>query len=422
MLKMTNLFRVLCGLILAGSACSCALMSADIKKGEIDEVDASMADATINLSKYDDVLEMFGDMLWAYYVPQTRLNATPIENRTTSKRVPENVTQMTVTSLAKMGDRILYMDYNKDELAIDLALGTNTMERIAPELTIRGGITEFDLKIEKEKELKAEYETPHHGKDLEFEADFGSEAYASTMAMDFQLKDYQSQSIIPNVNAANKIDMFKNVKSGGFGMTYAANGFRLGARTQKEQGFHVGVRMLVELSTMEVLGEYFMVPYWRCIPNAKPDMRVIERFKRSLRGHPDPIGLLKRLAYAHGLGVDPFTDEITVQDKAEFAAAQRRLGLAAGSEDWDELTVALWQTVPVKQGAKRMRNYEDSLEELKEKRRQEAIERARLEAIEAERRAREEAIRQQQLAEEQRQQELQRQKRTIFKLEKENTF
>jgi hypothetical protein len=403
--------------VLGGVLCmasGCMSMKSEVQREEIDAVDNSMSLAEGNITRYDDALKRLGMLLTAHACDTVRVQVRPIENRTASKKVPADVTQMTITALNKIGPQVQIIDYDKDQLGIDLAIGTHTMERIAPDLAVRGAITEFDKKVEKERGLEAGIDASIDSRDLDSDASYDTSAEAVTMATDYQLLNYTTQTLLPGVQAVNRIDFFKAEKGGEFGINYDGSGLNFKAKVTKSQGMHSALRLLVELSIAEVLGEYYKIPYWRVVPGTVPNEAVIDEFRRAVNRRPDRLLLKKRLAYAHGQAVDPFTDSLTAHEETCFDVLRKDLGLAESTPDAEFIT-QMWLRIPVEKGAMRMRDYYEELARVQE---QEAMRQAELQRQRAEEEAR---LQQAQLEQQQRQQETV-QKRTTFKFGKQDTF
>lgn len=334
---------------------SCAGLSSDVNDQDIQGVDDSLSLGSSNITKYDDALYQLGLMLDAYGCDVSSVQVRAIDNRTASKKLPADVTQMTITALNKIGNHLQIIDYDQDQLGIDLAIGTHTMERLVPDLALRGAITEFDKKVEKERNLGLDASGSAAGYDIDADMSYDTSAEGITAAMDFQLLDYKTQTLIPGVQAANRINLFNTSKGGGMGLSFIGSGVNFDAKVKKSQGLHSSLRLLVELSIAEVVGRYSQVPYWRCIPNCPEDSMTIKKYRRALRGNPNQLQVKKMLATAYGKPIDPFSNQVSQQEVVAFDQLKQQLNLPLEVSEIDFIT-QLWLAVPIEQGAENMRN------------------------------------------------------------------
>lgn len=333
-------------------------MKSEVSDREIDRIDNAISLGAGNITKYDDALYSLGQMLDAYGCQTLRIQVREIDNRTASKKLPADVTQMTITALNKIGSHLQIVDYDQDQLGIDLAIGTQTMERIVPDLAMRGAITEFDKKIEKERgmDLGISADTFGINADADADANYDTSAEGITAAMDFQLIDYKTQTLIPGIQAANRINLYNASKGGGLSLSFAGSGADFSAQVKKTQGVHASLRLLVELSIAELIGKYNMVPYWRCMPNTEADRAAIKEYTCRIASAPNRGQIMKMLALAHGCAVDPFSSQVSGAEAEVLTNLRHQLNLPADASEVDFIT-ALWLTVPIEKGAANMQNF-----------------------------------------------------------------
>lgn len=342
------------GILLTVFAC----VGANVSKQNIQGIDNEIELGFENITKYNDALYRLGQMLDAYGCPTTLIQVRGIYNRTASQKLPADVSQMSITALNKIGKHLQIVDYDQDQLGIDLAIGTHTMERIVPELALRGAITEFDKKIEKERDLGLDLssKTFGAGTDAGIDGNYDTSAAGTTAAMDFQLIDYKTQTLLPGIQAANRVNLYENSKGGGLRLTFVGSGADLNTKVKRTQGLHASLRLLVELSIAELIGKYSMVPYWRCIPNAEPDPVTVRNYEARVASQQNPLQVMKKLAVAHGYSVDPFSAQLSASEAEAFTQLREQLHVSPTASDADFIT-ALWLSVPIEQGAENMRNY-----------------------------------------------------------------
>jgi len=337
---------------------ACAGMRSEVSDREIDSIDNAISLGSGNITKYDDALYSLGQMLDAYGCQTVRVQVREIDNRTASKKLPGDVTQMTITALNKIGKHLQIIDYDQEQLGIDLAIGIHTMERVVPDLALRGAITEFDKKIEKERGLGLGISADTFGINADADADvnYDTSAAGITAAMDFQLIDYKTQTLISGIQAANRINLYNASKGGGLSLSFAGSGGDFSAKVKKTQGVHASLRLLVELSIAEIVGKYNNVPYWRCMPNVAVDPVAVRDYRRRIAAAPNRLQIIKTLATAHGCPVDLFSEHLSGAEAEALTGLRTKLNVPDAASDIDFIT-ALWLTVPIEQGAENMQNF-----------------------------------------------------------------
>lgn len=333
--------------------------SEDVKK-----VDDSIELPTQNVTKYSDAVSQFENMLIAYNVRPLLVQSRDIKNQTASKKVPEGIDQMVKTALASVGDKVRGVDIDRTELGIDLAVQTNSFRRTVPDVSLRGAITEYDEKFESSRELEVDVLARRHGRDIDGGGSRDSEAEAVTLAVDFQFLDYRTQTTVPKVSAQNRMNIFKDKRGVDFGLAYQGSGFGFNASVKRSQGVHTGIRLLVELSVMEVLGKYYHLPFWRCTASTNVDPSLVEQvrkeYRRSIEAMPGPQAIreMKILLFGSGYDVDPASAQLSQKEFDQIKAAKSAKGLdPMGQNDYDLMT-RLWETMPFdEKTADRMRPY-----------------------------------------------------------------
>jgi hypothetical protein len=387
-----------------------SVSGANIQNKDLQTLDQGMETGQNNITQYDDSLRQLGAMLEAYGCSKTLIQVRGIYNRTASEKLPADVSQLTITALNKIGKLVQVVDYDQDQLGIDLAIGTQTMDRIIPDLALRGAITEFDKKIEKERGVGVDLAADTFGIDSDTGADasYNTSSDGTTTAMDFQLIDYKSQTLIPGVQAANRINVFNTTQGKGAKLSIIGSGAKIDARVKESQGLHASLRLLVELSITELIGKYHKVPYWRCLPNADPDLDMIRSYRNQIAQDGEhAVFILKELALAHGYAMDPLSNQLSEPEMQVLEKMRKNLGLALEISDVDCIT-ELWLTLPLEPESRRMH-------EIRFQRQQEEMAQQQAHAAQ-------EQLAQQQLSEAQAIEAEKHEQRTTFKFGKQDSF
>ncbi len=345
-LQVTGIAAVAGMMSLAGSGCSTVK---DVSAADISKAESKVAGPEQRITRYDSALEQLGNMLQAYNVPAVRVQTKAISNATAGEGVPKDIAQIVSTSLGKIQGPIKLIPYDPTYVFTEKELG-KTLDRTLPDLLVQGAITEFDKDM-LEKKLEAETDLEFGGTRVGASHDRGSSG--GQVALDLQVVAYQTQQIIGGVQTSNKICVMKGESNTSLNLVVEGNGLGVKAGFAKKDGIHAALRLLVEISVLELVGKYCDVPYWRCIEGAPADPKVVEAYRRGLEDDPNATARLKLFAFCHGESVDLQNTELSDAEK-EIAT---RLKVKFGVTNDLDLITQLWLTVPVKEGAQRLKNY-----------------------------------------------------------------
>jgi hypothetical protein len=343
--------------------CSCSVLdwfSGNVSDEEVKDMDKALGKAVQKQTAYDDSLKRFGLMLEAYNIPQVRVQSKLIKNETAEKDLPDSVSGMLSSSVNKIGSIVVYVPYDPNYVINETTTGGD-IKRALPKIVIAGGITEFDKElIEKKRELKTKADVgDNFGSNYSYDGGAGYKAGSgiSRMTIDLQLMDYQTQTYMSGIQTINSINLRKTELGWSVGFFFEGNGFTFDYSLNKKQGKYQALRLLVELSVLEVLGKYFDVPYWQCVEGAPPDARMMARLKEEFEtlNQAQQYSYLKEYLFFHGVpGIERSSG--AVSDK-ELAIIKERMKYF-NCPDYASLFLKLWETVPLEASRKRIRQYQ----------------------------------------------------------------
>jgi hypothetical protein len=226
--------------------------------------------------------------------------------------------------------------------------------KLIPDVVITGGITEFDRGLE----------TRGDGTDIGAEAnptglpgwlpsstigvDYGKAGKTgkARITLDFNLKDFQTLAAIKKMTTTNSMVVNKAMANEEFGITLFGPTFGRKGSVKKVQGRHNVVRLLVQVSMVQMVGKYLMLPYWRLLGDAsEPDKVVMDTLaKRFYQMDPvTQVAKVQELLYVHGYDV-PITgslDAQTVSAAKQFNAAFKPAGQSVDLDTFISLYVNL---------------------------------------------------------------------------------
>lgn len=311
---------------LAGGGCATLGESEKAARELVARKTAESSSPTALVTRYSGALESFGDLLEKYrpsgkvlYV-QTRGigDATGLSHPLVGAELPGDVTEMVRSAINRVGLRVVYVPFQPDYVLAHAQQGSK-IQLTQPDVLITGAITEFDRAIGsagKGANARGVFGGGRGQTDLSW--DRKAATTLSDLSLDLNLIDFSTQTMIPRVQAANTIRVLNQTYENGIDFAIYGNAFGVVSNTRYLQGRHSAIRLLVDLSVLEVLGRHANVPYWRCIPNGKPDQVVMDAIKRSYLKNDTPtkVKWLQNTLKEFGF---PLNASGTLDDKTRLA-------------------------------------------------------------------------------------------------------
>lgn len=308
---------------------------------------------------YQKAITQLGLMTSIYSNERIKMMAKEIVDNTgtsiaSSGEIPRDITEMVKSTLNGIGGNVLYIPYEPEFMQNTAGTGySDYADKILPQVVLSGGITEFDRGLVTK------------GDSLDFDIEIGDEyglnfsdqnkASLASVTLDFNLIDFKTFTGIPRIQAINGIKLNKSTKEDSIGFTIKSATFGAKGEIKKVQGRHAAVRLLVQLSMIQMIGRYQKLPYWRLIPGVESDDVVIDQVLADYYAftRAEQLAKVQELLYLHGYNVIPNgqLDGVTQAALQQFA---QKFGLA-GSEVNQDLYLALYENVPITASARQLR-------------------------------------------------------------------
>lgn len=244
-----------------------------------------------NYTSYTTALGELGLMTEIYATPYLKIQCIPVGDNTgaslaTGAEIPRDITEMMKSALNLMGGKIIYIPYDSCFIQNQIVTGYSKFEqKVIPDVVLSGGITEFDRGLETRSEntdASVGAEVPSlsdsfPSKSIELRYGGARKSGLASITLDFNLLDFRTMTGIPKITALNTMKVFKALRDeelaiGIFGLSYGVKG-----EVKKVQGRHAAVRLLVELSMIQIVGKHLLLPYWRLLgEDALPDPMVLD--------------------------------------------------------------------------------------------------------------------------------------------------
>jgi len=265
-----------------------------------------------NITYFSDGFKKLNSLLSSFNKPIYRFQVKTIENMTSAKQaMPSDSRSFIRTPLIKYMNHLQLVAYepifNKFETKTTGFVYFPKMKESMPHLVINGGVTQFDKGIISESnnfDIDTEFGGGRGDTDLRFDHDRSDDL--SSIALDLNIFKYQDRTYLSGVATQNKIEIHRKRKKNRFGMFLNGSGIGYSKYTTLQQSKDEALRILTEYSLIQLLGQLYEVPYWKCvIPNMKPDEYVINKNVARFIASKQPIQvkMIEQLIGFHGYKV-----------------------------------------------------------------------------------------------------------------------
>lgn len=339
------------------------------------EVDLKTAPPTVQITNYSQALADLGLMTEIYNVDVVKIQSNPIGDNTgtsgaTGGEIPRDITEMIKSALNSIGGRVTFIPYDPSFMQNQMVTGySNFDDKLIPDVVISGGITEFDRGLETRGDgtdisAGAEFTgLPNYLPSKEIKLRYGDTGKTglASITLDFNLLNFKTMAGIPRMSAVNSMKVSKAMGEKELGISLFGQSFGRKGSVKKVQGRHAAVRLLVELSMIQVVGKYNGLPYWRLLgDDAMPDKDVesaIRKFYFKL-GDSDRIFKAQEWLYLHGyeLALNGQLDNATIAALKQYDA-----GYNPANKISDDMFVRLYSSIPIKESTLGRRNQLDRI-------------------------------------------------------------
>lgn len=249
-----------------------------------------------NITYFSDGFKKLNKLLSISNQPKYRFQVKTIENMTSAKQaMPSDSRGFIRTPLIRYMSNLQLVAYepifNKFETKTTGFVYFPKMKDSMPHLVINGGVTQFDKGIISESnnfDIDTEFGKGRGDTDLRFDNDRSDDL--SAIALDLNIFRYQDRTYLTGVATQNKIEIHRKRKKNRFGMFLNGSGIGYSKYTTLQQSKDEALRILTEYSLIQLLGQLYEIPYWRCvIPNMKPDEYIINKKVAKFINSKQPI-------------------------------------------------------------------------------------------------------------------------------------
>ena len=297
--------------------------------------------ATKAVTNFTPALRCMDDMLFAYGKRDIVITTAGIPDST--GKVMAGTKEMLITAASKMSIKskgLTFIDYDterSDLLALFQDLqAAGAFQHKLPNYYIRGAITQLD-----ENAIDSQQGA---GIALPF-LDLGvsRDQVSSVVSIDMNVGESTSRMILPGVNASNSLVITRAGKGGELGGKLGKVGFSFNMSLNKSEGLGSGVRALIELGMIELVGKLTGTPYWKCLEIDKTNPVMIEQAREWYDGMSpaDRVKLAQRKLAGMNLYSGPVNGVATRDLTSAIGKFQADNGLIADGRINFELYYAL---------------------------------------------------------------------------------
>lgn len=313
------------------------------------------------ITNFSGALTQLGSMTEIYGSPLLKVQSKDIADNTgtagaTGGEVPRDITEMLKSTLNSVGGKVTFIPYNPSFIQNQMVTGYSSFdEKMIPDVVITGGITEFDRGLEtrgSNVDASAQVDwtgAPSWVPSTTTAADFGAgdKFGLASITLDFNMIDFRTMAGIARMQTVNTMKVTKAVSERELGITLFGPTFGLRGSIKKVQGRHAAVRLLVQLSMIQVIGKYLMLPYWNLLPNGEPDPVVMDALKKYYyqMDSVDKIVKVQELLFVQGYDV-PISGEMDAQTAAAIQQVVPGFNPGDGTVD-RETFINIYTSVPI---------------------------------------------------------------------------
>jgi hypothetical protein len=335
--------------------CSCA--SIDPAKVDVELPETA---PEVKVTNYTQALKDLGMMTEIYDTGPLKIQSNPIGDNTgtsgaTGGEIPRDITEMLKSSLNSIGGNVIFIPYDPAFIQNQMVTGYSNFDtKLIPDVVVSGGITEFDRGLEtrgKNTDFGVEASFTNApswapSKSVAIDYGEGGKTGLSRITLDFNLLDFKTMAGISRMNTVNSMEVTKALSEKELGITLFGPTFGRKGSIKKVQGRHAAVRLLVEVSMIQMVGKHLVLPYWRVLGDGvEPDEVVMTALKKSYYRMTDPqrIYNAQQWLFLYGYDVRPSG---TMDAATQAALQQYKPGVSAGTVDVDTF-VALYVNLPI---------------------------------------------------------------------------
>ena len=225
-------------------------------------------------TNYSTALQNVNSMIAVFHGQPVNVYINKITDETASGgKLPRNISTIVQSSFNSIGSNIVTMS----------AINTKKLPK-GDVFIIKGAITEFDLIEASGSGMDAAGQATYNGQKGTIDASLSRESKVTKLAITFNPVDIRTGNFVPRSSTKNKITINQKSSGNEFAFSILGTGIGVDNALTKAQGVHSSITILIELSTVEVLGRLTKYPYWLLTGGSVNQSIVTDLKAKFLRG------------------------------------------------------------------------------------------------------------------------------------------
>ncbi len=319
------------------------------------DVDLNTTLPEVKVTVFNQAVRQLGKLNIIYGRGPLHVMSKPVFDRTgtslpTKGEIPQDISEMVKSTLNGFGGEIFYIPYDPEFMLNTAQTGYSTWgDKILPNVILVGGITEFDRGlVTKEEGFDISGAAEELGIPMGLEFNDTRKSSLARVTLDFNLLDFETFTGVPFIQAVNSISVHKGLGVDILGFTVYGQTLGLRGNMKKVQGRHAAVRLLVQLSIIQVLGKYQNLPYWRILPNSEPDSVVMDAIREQFYSlePADRIAKIQEFLYLYNKDVD-VSGRLDTKTQNAINAIKTEYSVQSKQPVSEELYLALFENMPL---------------------------------------------------------------------------
>ncbi|MBE9476400.1 MAG: DUF4384 domain-containing protein [Proteobacteria bacterium] len=265
-----------------------------------------------NLTSFSASLRCMDNLLANAKRPRILISSTGINDR--SRKTFVGADEMLLNAINHMNIKsraYVFLDQSFSKDFGQLVLLSPTEEQQKPGLYFRGSITQVDTNTVNDRaNLDLDFtNAPHpltiNGGALEKASSSFSKG-VSIVSVDLHLVSYPDKTVLPGGSVANSMVVTNKAFGTGASGLIKLTGYDISLSFNRVESIGQAVRNLIELGTIELLGQHAKVPYWQCLNIEQTNERLENKKRMGFTVTPNSISIsetqkmLFRLGYFSG--------------------------------------------------------------------------------------------------------------------------
>jgi len=290
-----------------------------------------------NITNFNDSLRCMDGLFLSFGIARGDYVLLVEDLKDKTKKVDAGTRQMVISAISDMTKRsgaLRLVAYGADSGNLISFLnesGNRGAYQNIPAFDIIGSISQFDDGIYKaQADASAEFAGTNDGSVIGAGGGRSSSNSVTFMSVDLSVVTSHNLAILPGVNTRNTVALFNKGSASSYDAGISKTGVSYSFSKDSKDAVGQGLRGLIELSTIELVGKLVKIPYWKCLgmDSNHPDIaNEVSDWFYQLSSTNILHKTLKIQLYLQGLYNGPIDEAISPEYLKGILTLKQRLGL-----------------------------------------------------------------------------------------------